>query len=380
MKSLANKLVGGLALALTAGVAAAQSKYNFPPPATDVAAEIDWLHITMMWIIAVIFVVVFGVMFYSIWKHRKSVGYKAAQFHENTAVEVLWTIVPLVILVVMAIPATTVLLRMRDTTNADITVKVTGYQWRWGYDYLKGDGEGISFLSSMSTPRDQIEGSAAKGEHYLLEVDNPMVVPVNKKVRVVLTANDVIHSWWVPAFGVKQDAIPGFVRDAWFKANKEGTFRGNCVELCGKDHGFMPVVVKVVSEGEYKTWVADQKKALAAAADDPNKQWALPDMLARGEKVYTGNGGCVACHQANGMGIAGTFPALSGSNVATGPKDAQINVLLNGVVKDGKPTAMASFKHLSDTDLAAVMTYTRNAWANKTGDVVQPSDVKAARK
>ncbi len=383
MRSAARRLGYGLALATMCGVAAAQtthSKYNFPPAATQIAADVNDLHITMMWIIAAIFVIVFGVMFYSIFKHRKSVGHKAAHFHEHTGVEVAWTVVPFIILIVMAIPATTTFLKMKDTSQPDITVKVTGYQWRWGYDYIKGDGEGIAFLSSISTPRDQIDGKAPPGENYLLEVDNPLVVPVKKKIRLVITANDVIHSWWVPAFAVKQDAIPGFVRDSWFRADKEGTFRGQCVELCGKDHGFMPVVVKVVSEGEYKSWVGEQMKLISAAAEDPNKQWTVADLAARGEKVYTGNGGCVACHQANGAGIPGNFPPLSGSRVVTGPKEAQIGVLLNGIVKDGKPTAMASFKHLSDTDLAAVITYTRNSWANKVGDVVQPADVKAARK
>ncbi len=383
MRSRAERLVCGLALAAMCGVAAAQtthSKYNFPPPATKIAAEVNDLHITMMWIIAAIFVVVFGVMFYSIFKHRKSVGHKAAHFHEHTGVEIAWTVVPLVILVVMAIPATTTFLKMKDTSQPDVTIKVTGYQWKWGYDYIKGDGEGIAFLSSISTPRAQIDGKAPLGENYLLEVDNPMVVPVNKKVRLVITANDVIHSWWVPAFAVKQDAIPGFVRDSWFRAEKEGTYRGQCVELCGKNHGFMPIVVKVVSEGEYKTWVGEQMKLVAAQAEDPNKVWTVADLVARGEKVYTGNGGCVACHQANGAGLPGTFPALSGSRAATGPKEAQIGILLNGVVKDGKPTAMASFKHLSDTDIAAVITYTRNTWANKVGDMVQPGEVKAARK
>ncbi len=383
MRSVARRLSCGIALATMCGIAAAQttySKYNFPPPATKIAADVNDLHITMMWIIAVIFVGVFGVMFYSIFRHRKSVGHKAAHFHEHTGVEIAWTIVPFAILIIMAIPATKVFLAMKDTAQPDLTIKVTGYQWKWGYDYLKGEGEGIGFLSNISTPRDQVEGNAPKGEHYLLEVDNPMVVPVNKKIRLVITANDVIHSWWVPAFAVKQDAIPGFVRDSWFRADKEGTFRGQCVELCGKDHGFMPVVVKVVSDGEYKNWVAEQKKTIAAAAEDPNKQWTVAELVARGEKVYTGNGGCVACHQANGAGIPGTFPALSGSPVATGPKEGQIGAILNGIVKDGKPTAMASFKHLSDTDIAAVITYTRNSWANKVGDMVQPGDVKAARK
>jgi cytochrome c oxidase subunit 2 len=380
MRIDSRRLIGGVALAMGAGVAAAQSKYNFQPPVTRVAADIYDLHIVMMWIIAVIFVGVFGVMFYSVWKHRKSLGHKPAQFHENTTLEIVWTIIPFVILVAMAWPATKVILTMKDTSNPDLTIKATGHQWKWGYDYLKGDGEGISFLSNLKTPRDQIEGNAPKGEHYLLEVDNELVVPVNRKVRILTTANDVIHSFWVPAFGIKQDGIPGFVRDTWFRAEKEGTYRGQCAELCGKDHGFMPIVVRVVSESEYKTWVADKKKAMAAAADDPNKQWTLADLVERGASVYAGSGGCVACHQANGAGIPGTFPALTGSKVATGPKDGQINTLLNGVVKDGKPTAMASFKHLSDTDIAAVITYTRNALGNSVGDLVQPSEVKTARK
>ena len=366
------------ALVALPAIAANGSKYNLQPPASALAREIYDLHTIMMWICVVIFVAVFGVMFWSVFKHRKSVGHKAAQFHEHTGVEIAWTVVPLVILVAMAWPATTVLLAQKDGSGADITIKATGYQWKWGYDYLKGEGEGISFLSNLATPRDQIEGTAPKGEQYLLEVDNPVVVPVDKKVRILTTANDVIHAWWIPAFGSKVDAIPGFVRDTWFKADKEGTYRGQCTELCGKDHGFMPIVVEVVSESKYKTWVDEQKKKLAAAADDVNKVWDLPGLVARGEKVYASN--CVACHQATGMGLAPAFPALSGSKLVTGPKEPQINTLLNGIAKDGKPTMMASFKQLSDTDLAAVLTYTRNSWANKTGDVVQPVEVKALRK
>ena len=361
-------------LAGWSGLASAAYQWNMQTPATRVAEEVYDMHLVMMAIILVIFVGVFAVMFYSVYAHRKSKGHQAAQFHENTTVEIIWTVVPFIILIFMAWPATKVLLSMRDTSNPDITVKVTGYQWKWGYDYLKGEGEGISFLSALATPRDQIQGSAAKGEHYLLEVDNPLVVPVGKKIRILTTASDVIHSWWVPTFGIKQDAIPGYVRDTWFRADKTGTFRGQCAELCGKDHGFMPVVVEVLPADKYSAWVNDQKK-MAPQADDPNKTWTLADLKARGEKVYAAN--CVACHQAGGQGVKGTFPALDGSKMVTGPKAEPIDRVLNG--KQG--TAMAAFgKQLSDTDIAAVVTYTRNSWGNKAGDAVQPAEVKSQRK
>ena len=357
------------------GTAHAAWQWNFQTPVTRVAAEIDRLHVTMMWIILVIFVGVFGVMFYSIYAHRKSVGHKAEHFHENTTVEIFWTVIPFLVLIFMAWPATKTILEIRDTTSPDITIKATGYQWEWGYDYLKGEGEGIGFISALSTPQDQILGKDAKGEHYLLEVDNPLVVPVGKKIRVLTTANDVIHSWWVPAFGVKQDAIVGFVRDTWFRADKIGTYRGQCAELCGKDHGFMPIVVDVVSAEDYSKWVGAQRQKLAAAADDPNKKWTLADLKARGEKVYGTT--CVACHQASGQGVKGAFPALDGSAIVNGAKGRHIEIVLNG--KPG--TAMAPFgKQLSDTDIAAAITYERNSWGNKTGDVIQPSEVKAARK
>lgn len=362
-------------LAGFAGLARADYQLNMQAPATKVAQEVYDMHMLMMGIIVVIFVGVFAVMFYSIFAHRKSKGHQAAQFHENTTVELLWTIVPFIILIFMAWPATKVLLALRDTSNPDITIKVTGYQWKWGYDYMKGEGEGINFLSALATGQDQIQGKAIKGEHYLLEVDKPLVVPVGKKIRILTTANDVIHSWWVPAFGIKQDAIPGYVRDTWFKADRIGTFRGQCAELCGKDHGFMPIVVQVLPVDQYGAWVAEQKKAMAAQADDPNKTWTLEDLKARGEKVYASN--CVACHQASGQGLKGTFPALDGSKVVNGPKDVQINLELNG--KPG--TAMAAFgKQLSDTELAAVITYTRNSWGNKTGEAIQPAEVKSQRK
>jgi cytochrome c oxidase subunit 2 len=275
----------------------------------------------------------------------------------------------------MAWPATKALIQLRDTSEPDLTIKATGYQWKWGYDYIKGEGEGISLFASLSTPRAQIEGTEKKGEHYLLETDVNVVVPVGKKVRVLVTAADVIHAWWVPALAVKQDAVPGFIRDTWFKATEPGIFRGQCAELCGKDHGFMPIVVEVKSAADYSAWVASQKANMkkAAVADAPDKTWTLDELKTRGEKVYGAN--CVACHQPNGMGTPPAFPPLSGSKIATGPKGDHLARVLNG-----KPnTAMASFQHLSDADIAAVITYERNSWANKTGDMVTPAEVKAAR-
>jgi len=368
------RLFATVAMWLVAGTALA-NQYNLQPPQSIIAREIYDLHTLIMWIIVGIFVVVFGMMTWAIVRHRKSVGHKAEQFHEHVGVEIAWTIIPFIILIFMALPATKTVISMKDTSGADVTIKATGYQWKWGYDYLQ---EGISFYSSLSTPREQIENKAPKGEHYLIEVDNPVVVPVGKKVRIITTASDVIHAWWVPALGIKQDAIPGFVRDTWFKADNAGTYRGQCAELCGKDHGFMPIVVEAVAPEQYAAWVADQKKKMVATAVDPAKQWTLDELKAQGEKIYAGN--CVACHQATGMGVPGTFPALSGSKIVSGPKEGQVAVLLNGVVKDGKPTAMVSFKHLTDVEIAAVITYTRNSWSNKTGDSVAPADVKAARK
>jgi cytochrome c oxidase subunit 2 len=263
---------------------------------------------------------------------------------------------------------------MQDTSAPDMTIKVTGYQWKWNYDYLQ---DGFGFYSNLSTPTAQIENLAPKGEHYLLEVDNPMVVPIGAKVRLLITAGDVIHAWWVPAFGVKQDAIPGFVRDSWFKADKVGIYRGQCAELCGKEHGYMPIVVEVKSKEDYAQWASAQKSKAAAAGDDPAKVWDMKDLMARGEKVYAAN--CAACHQATGKGVPPAFPALDGAKIVTGPVAAQIKTVLNGVERDGKPTAMVSWKALSDTDLAAVITYTRNSWGNKTGETVQPAEIKVAR-
>jgi len=372
-----SKLLSGLAglIALAASSAAHAIAWYFQSPASAMARDIDWLHQVLMWIILVIFVGVFGFMFYACFAHRKSKGHQAAQFHENTTVEILWTVIPALILIVIAWPVTKVVISQKDTSAPDLTIKVTGYQWKWGYDYLKGEGEGISFVSTLATPRDQIEGKAPKGENYLLEVDNEVVVPVGKKVRVLTTAADVVHSWWVPAFGAKQDAIPGFIRDLWFRADQEGTFRSQCVELCGKEHGFMPIVVRVVSAPEYSKWVESQKKSMAAAADDPNKAWDLKELVARGEKVYAAN--CVACHQASGQGLAAMkAPALAGNKFVTGAEPGPIDTVLNG-----RPnTAMQAFKgRLSDTDIAAVISYARNSWGNKASDV-QPAEVKARRK
>jgi cytochrome c oxidase subunit 2 len=349
---------------------------NFQTPVTPIASQIYSLHTLMLAICLIIFVAVFGVMFYSILKHRKSLGHKSATFHESTTVEIAWTIIPFLIVIGMALPATKTVVAMKDTSNADITIKATGMQWKWGYDYLKGEGEGISFLSNLSTPREQInDPTKAKNAEYLIEVDNDVVVPVNKKVRIVTTANDVIHAWAIPAFGVKQDAIPGFVRDTWFKAEKIGVYRGQCSELCGKEHAFMPIVVNVVSAEDYTKWVDGKKKEMASKADDPNKVWTVDELKQRGEKVYAAN--CVACHQASGKGVPGAFPALDGDPVVNGPRPAQIDILLNG--KNNKMPAWKGV--LSDTEIASVITYTRNNWSNHAAEnIVQPAEVLAARK
>ena len=345
------------------------------PPVSRIAHEQQWLHNFVMLICVVIFVAVFGVMFYSIFKHRKSKGHRAANFHESTVVEVIWTIVPFVIVILMALPATKVVVAMKDTSAADLTIKATGIQWKWGYDYLKGEGEGIGFVSTLDAAQraESDTGHPQPADDYLLKVDNPLVVPVDKKVRIITTASDVIHAFMVPAFGVKQDAIPGFVRDTWFRAEKTGDFYGQCAELCGKEHAYMPIHVKVLSAADYTQWVDGEKKKLAAKADDPAKVWTLDDLLARGEKVYNGN--CAACHQANGKG-AGPIKALDGDQVVLdADKGKQIHVLLNGQ-NNG---AMPSWKQLSDTEIAAVITFTKNHWSNKTGQLVQPADVLALR-
>ncbi len=366
-KSTISSMLAATSGMLVSGAVWADYQLNLREPQSALARDVYDLHTMINLVCLVIFIVVFGAMFYSIWKHRKSVGHKAAHFHESTTVEIIWTIIPFFILIGMAYPATKSVLEMKDTSNPDMTIKVTGYQWKWEYDYLK---DGVKFMSTLKTPREQIENQQAKGEHYLLEVDNELVVPVNKKVRVLLTAGDVIHAWWVPELAVKQDAIPGFIRDAWFKSETTGTFRGQCVELCGKDHAFMPIVVKVVTQEEFDAWLASKKQGAATAAAENTKTFTQDELMAKGEQVYNTN--CAACHQANGMGVPGAFPAISGSKVATGPIDAHIKLVLNG--KPG--TAMAAFGgQLSEADVAAVVTFQRNGLGNSVGDMAQPSQV-----
>ncbi len=383
IKKLALGLLGAVVFVSTAAWAVndlpggpAVWQLNLQPAATKMAAEQAWLHWFMLIICTVIFVVVFGVMFYSIWKHRKSVGHKPADFHESVKVEIAWTVIPFIIVILMALPATKAVVAQKDTSNADITIKATGYQWKWGYDYLKGEGEGIAFISTLDNEHREISNSGAKGvqiDDYLLKVDNVLVVPVDKKIRIITTANDVIHAFAVPSLGIKQDAIPGFVRDTWFRAEKIGDFHGQCQELCGKEHAYMPIHVKVVSAEDYAKWVQDEQKKMAAKLDDPSKVWTLDEITKRGEKVYAAN--CAACHQSNGKGAGPIKPLDGAAVVLNADKIKQIKVLLNGQNNGTMP----AWKQLSDTDIAAVISYTKNNWSNKTGQLVQPADVKAAR-
>ncbi len=348
---------------------------NLPEPATKIAAAQNSLHWMMLILCTVIFIAVFSVMFYSIWKHRKSKGHKAANFHESVTVEVVWTVIPFIIVILMALPATKLVVAQKDTSNSDLTIKVTGYQWKWGYDYLKGEGEGIGFISTLD-PAQRVMSNAGKpqGDDYLFKVDNPLVVPVGKKIRIITTAEDVIHAFAVPQFGIKQDAIPGFVRDTWFRAERTGDFYGQCQELCGKEHAYMPIHVKVLSAQDYSAWVDGEKKKMAAKADDPSKVWTQAELMARGEKVYAAN--CAACHQASGKGAGAIKPLDGAAVVLDADKIKQITVLLNGQNNGTMP----SWKQLSDTEIAAVITFTKNSWSNKTGQVVQPAEVKTARK
>ena len=382
-------LVASTATLLVSTAIRADYHVDILPPVTPVSRDIYALHFGILWVCVGIFIVVFGAMFWSVFKHRRSKGHKAAQFHENTTIEVIWTIVPFIILIGMAYPATRTVLEMKDASNADISIKVTGYQWKWEYDYQQ---DGVRFLSNLSTPRDQIEErggkvGAPKNENYLLEVDNPMVVPVGKKVRLLITSNDVIHGWFVPQVGVNQYGIPGFIKDAWFTIEKAGTYRGQCSQICGKEHGFMPIVVVAKPQAEYDAWVKEAKGRMPpppaapatqapaqVAAADPNKKWTMDELKGAGEKAYAAN--CAACHQPTGKGMPPAFPALDGSKIATGSKAGHIAMVLKG-----KPnTAMASFAHLADADIAAIITFERNAWGNKTGDAIQPAEIAAARK
>ena len=389
-------------------LAQAEYRLNFQDPVTEVARDIFGLHMLIFWICVVIFVAVFGVMFYSIFKHRKSKNYTPATFSHSTKVEIVWTVIPFFILVAMAIPATKVLIKMEDTTKSELTIKITGYQWKWGYEYLDS---GINFFSTLATPREQIDQFAdyaePQGENYLLEVDNMVVVPSGRKVRALITANDVIHAWWIPAFGTKKDAIPGYINELWFNVDegKEGIYRGQCAELCGKDHAFMPIVVKVVTGAEFDGWVASGGTSFdssaiaeeveaatsiieavvpAAEAAQPveaevadnisSATWTKEQLMTKGEEVSSR---CVACHGVEGKGIPGVFPAITGSAIAAGPIDEHISIVMFG--KAG--TAMVAFANqLDDEELAAVITYQRNSFGNDSGDVVLPSDIKAKRR
>jgi cytochrome c oxidase subunit 2 len=348
---------------------------NLPDMVTEIGADQIWLHNFMLIICTVIFIGVFGVMFWSIFKHRKSRGARSANFHESTMVEVIWTVVPFIIVILMALPATRVVVAMKDTSAADLTIKATGIQWKWGYDYLNGEGEGIGFLSTLdSAQREASNVGKPIGEDYLLKVDNPLVVPVNKKVRIITTASDVIHAFGVPRLGIKQDAIPGFVRDTWFRADKVGDYYGQCYELCGKEHAYMPIHVKVLAQADYTAWVEGKRKEAAAKADDPNKVWTLAELQARGAQVYAAN--CAVCHLPTGKGGGPIKPLDASPVVLDADKLKQVHVVLNGQ-NNG---AMPSWKQLSDIEIAAVVTYTKNHWSNATGQIVQPADVAAQRK
>ncbi len=343
------------------------SLLNMPQGVTGVSNDIYDLHMTVVWICVWISVVVYGVMFYSMFAHRKSKGAKASNFHESTTVELLWTIVPVLILIWVAFPSTTVLINLYDTSEADIDIKVTGYQWKWQYEYL---GEGVEFMSELTTSESAIYNLEPKTEFYLSEVNEPLVLPVGKKVRFLLTAKDVIHAWWVPELGVKRDAVPGFINETWAKIDEPGIYRGFCAELCGQGHAFMPIVVNAVSEEEYKVWLADKKEAAAAIREMAKQTFTFEELMAKGEEAY--NRSCASCHSGNGEGIPGAFPALKGSAVALGPVDKHLDVVINGT----SGTAMQAFgAQLSEVDLAAIITYERNAWGNDVGDMVQPIDV-----
>ena len=342
---------------------------NMTRGATDISNEVFELHMLIFWICVAIGVVVFGVMFYSMYAHTKKKNPVAATFHENHKVEIAWTIIPFLILIAMAIPASKTLVKIYDDEAGDLNIQVTGYQWKWQYNYLEDD---VSFFSNLSTDMDEINNLVPKGENYLQEVDEMVVIPVGKKVRFLITANDVIHSWWMPAFAIKQDAIPGFVNTAWTKVDKPGIYRGKCTELCGKNHGFMPIVVKVVEQSEYDKWVSGKREAAMKMAELTTKDWTAEELVARGESVYAVN--CVACHQTNGQGISGIFPALAGSDIVLNDKERNIEILMEGV----QGAAMNSFSYLSEVELAAVITYTRQSWGNENngdGEIVVPKDI-----
>ena len=367
------KLLGAASLLLPN---IALSKMNMTEGVTPTSQMMFDIHSTILLIVSIACVVVFSVMFYGTFKFRKSKGAKAATFHENTTVEVIWTAIPAIVLIIMAVPATKALLEIEDTSNPDMTIQATGFQWKWKYDYID---EGISFFSNLDSEHNKARQlnsgiDPASMDNYLLEVDQPLVVPINKKIRILTTANDVLHAWWVPELGIKRDAIPGFINESWMRVEKEGIYRGQCAELCGKDHGFMPIVVIAKNEKDYQQWVAEQKQAKIDQMASAKETWTKDKLMAKGEQAY--NTSCSGCHQPTGTGLPGVFPSLVGTPLIKGPVAEHITIVLNG--KSG--TAMQAFgAQLDDATLAAIITYERNAWGNDTGDVVQPSDVKALR-
>ncbi|MBD0786337.1 cytochrome c oxidase subunit II [Vibrio sp. Y2-5] len=363
----------GLLISFSPQVFSAERALNMTPGVTEISGKVYELHMLIFYICVAIALVVFGAMFYAIFKHRKSKGAVAAHFHESTKVEIIWTIIPIIILVAMAIPATKTLVAMEDTSQSDLTIKITGSQWKWHYSYFEQD---VEFFSLLATSQKQIQGEETKGAHYLLEVDQPLVLPTQRKVRFLLTSDDVIHSWWVPAFAVKKDTIPGYINEAWTRIDEPGVYRGQCAELCGRAHGFMPIVVQAMEPEKYDQWLADKKAEIAAARQEAKKalqsSMSLDELMAMGEKIYMDR--CSVCHQPTGLGIPGAFPAIKGSPVATGDVNQHIATVVNG--RSG--TAMQAFgNQLSDQELAAVISYQRNAWGNDTGDAVQASDINA---
>jgi len=358
-----------LAFLLAPVISADWFALNMTRGITDISNEVFELHMLIFWICVAIGALVFSVMFYSMWAHTKKKNPVPAKFHENHKLEIAWTIIPFLILIAMAVPASKTLVKIYDDEAGDVNIQVTGYQWKWGYKYLEDD---ISFVSNLSTDLDEIYNLVPKGENYLQEVDEMVVIPAGKKVRFLITANDVIHSWWVPAFAIKQDAIPGFVNTAWTVVDTPGIYRGKCTELCGKNHGFMPIVVKVVEQEEYDLWVDNKKQEAIKLAELTTKEWSTEELVQRGQEVYEKN--CVSCHMAEGQGIPGIFPALAGSEIALYDKDRHIEILMEGV----QGAAMNSFDYLSEVELAAVITYSRQAWGNAEegdGEVVVPKDI-----
>lgn len=352
----------------------AEIPLNMPRGVTPISREVYDLHMLILAIVTAIAIIVFGVLFWSIVHHRKSKGAVAAKFEHNTKAEIIWTLIPILILIAVGVPATKTLINMEDISEADLTIKVTGYQWKWKYDYVK---EGVSFFSALdqaSNEARQLKSNIDPNtvENYLLNVDKPMVLPIKKKIRILVTAADVIHAWWVPDFGWKRDAIPGFIKAGWIFIDEAGTYRGQCAELCGKDHAFMPIVVNAVSEEEYKAWIVDQKQMMADAMAGADREWTKDELMEKGKEVYGAN--CASCHMISGEGVKNLFPSLVNSSIVLGPVEEHIKTVLHG-----KNLMPAFAPQLNDADIAAVLVYERNSWGNNTGDIVQPADVKALR-